>query len=138
MNTEKTVSARTLQNRKLRREKEANSRACQTLARMFSADSDEVEYTYENGRKVRVTPASDQEIAYLLRDTRVLDAFDLWEGIGKEATSKLIQNGSLKRDASWSKYKTGNLYWITQRAAELYGIPATFKLAGGATVSLPA
>lgn len=120
----KTVSKKVLANRAARRDRDASRYAAVVSALAPTEIAYEID---EKGRKVRVTPASDADIAYLLRGNRALDSFDLWEGIGKEATAKLIANGSLARDPKWSKYKTGNLYWITEKAAELYGIPATWQ-----------
>jgi hypothetical protein len=130
------VSARRLANAAKRRD---GGRAAAILAHAISRGGYEEDAKFEthaNGRVYRADKASDAEIAALLRGNRVVDSFDLWENIGKDAVTKLIANGSLKRDANHNKFAQGNIYWITTKAADIYGIPATFQQPGGATVSL--
>lgn len=137
------ISARRLANAAARREKDANRKCNKIMAKVISGASvtqfcaAEDDFTIDkHGRKVRTSAPTDKEIAHALTSNRVMDSTDILELLGEAAFTKLVTNGSLKRDASFNRYRTCNLYWITKKAAELYGIPAIVTLAGGAQVAL--
>lgn len=129
MNTTATVSAKVLANRAATRNK-MQARYAAVAAAMTTVSA--IEYgTDEYGRKERLTPSSDADIAFCLRGNRVIDSVDMVEQIGAQAMSRLIQNGSIRRGADHSRKSICNLYWITDKAAELYGIPAQWSNALG-------
>lgn len=130
----KTVSKKIIANRTAAREKDA----CRYAAAISAiAPQTAVEYAEDaKGRKVRMSAPCDAEIAYALRGNRVIDTVELREMIGEAAIGKLIANGSLERDPNHNKRAEYNTYWITEKAADIYGIPATWTVAGLGTFKL--
>lgn len=128
MNTTATVSAKIIANRAAKRAKyEGRYAAVATVI-----GTAVIEYgTDQYGRKERLTPASDADIAFALRGNRVIDSQDMVEQVGAVAMSRLISNGSIRRSAEHSKTSICNMYWITERAAEMYGIPAKWSNSNG-------
>jgi len=140
----KKISSQQLANRRAKREDDQCSRAskimAQALNEAFFTDVEEdndfiVDYA---GRKVRQSKPTDAEIADVLRGNRVVDQIDILENVGEKAFNNLYNNGSIKRDRNFSRYSKNNLYWITEKAAELYGIPKKFEIAGGTAKLVPA
>lgn len=142
MNTETKISQRKLANRAAKRAAETKTRAAQIMLAAVAAAasrpliSEEQFVTDYAGRKVRTTPASREEVAHFLRGNRVVDQVEILEQVGEAAFNNMYNNGSIVRDASFNRYHKNNLYWITTKAAEVYGIPARVTLASGATVAL--
>ena len=136
--TAATVSAKVLANRAARREAEQGKKHVRILAKVvsntFAVTADENFTTDIYGRKVRVTKPTDQEISHTLRGNRVLDSIELNEQLGPDTITKLISNGSLRRDANHSRKSTCNLYWVTDKARELYDLPARIRLCTGIEV----
>ena len=135
--TTATLSTRQLQFRAAKRARDAKINAPVVRAMFGTVVDAENDFTTDaNGRKARLSKPSDIEIAHVLRGNRVLDSLELLELLGEATWTKLIQNGSLRRSAN-HKVGTGwNVYWITKKAADIYGIPADVTLACGAAVAL--
>lgn len=125
----KGLGARALANRADRRDRDERINAVVASAMFSTVDIDNDHEIDSYGRKVRISKPSDIEIAATLRGNRVLDSAELNELLGPDAITKLISNGSLKRDPKHNPKSPCNTYWITVRASEVYGIPA--KWAGG-------
>lgn len=136
------ISDRRRANRAAKREAEANSRAAKIMCAAVSylPVVEEADFIVDYaGRKVRQSKPTDAEIAHFLRGNRVVDQIDILEFIGEAAFDKIYANGSIKRDSKFNRYSKNNLYWVTTKAAELYGIPVKFQIAGGtATLVEPA
>jgi hypothetical protein len=135
------LTARQIANRRVKREAQANSRAAKILCAAVTATYlpvvEEADFiTDYAGRKVRQSKPTDDEIAHFLRNNRAVDQIDILEHLGEAAFDKIYYNGSIKRDASFNRNRKNNLYWVTEKAADLYGIPKSFQIASGATVRL--
>lgn len=124
--------------RAAKREADANSRASVTLAaafnRSYCADDAEDIVLDSKGRRVRTSDATNEDVRALLIGNRVVDTEDILEAVGEKQFANMVNNGALVRDASFSRYKSNNMYWVTEKAVDLYGLPKTITLAGGATV----
>lgn len=130
------LTDRQLANRRAKREAEANSRAakimCAAVNEVFLPVVEEQDFIIDYaGRKVRQSKPTDAEIAHFLRGNRVVDQEDILEHIGEAAFDKIYNNGSIKRDSKFNRYSKNNLYWVTEKAADIYGIPKRFMIAGG-------
>lgn len=131
------ISTRRLANAAARREKDANRKCNKIMAKVisgasvtqFCAAEDDFQID-KHGRKVRQSHATDTEIMHALTGNRVIDSTDILELLGEAAFTKLVTNGSLKRDASFNRYRTCNLYWVTKKAAELYGFKPYVDMQG--------
>lgn len=134
--TATTISSRRLANRAAKRDAEVNSRANRILCRAISATLapvvSEDDFVLDHmDRKVRQSKPTDAEIAAFLRGNRVVDTADILEYLGAAAFDKIYYNGSIVRDPKHNPRKRNNLYWITTKASDIYGIPARFEVAGG-------
>jgi hypothetical protein len=132
-----TVSAKVLANRAAARERDMNSRAAKIMAKAvstkFCANEDTDAFMADSaGRTIRLTPASNDEIRHFLLNNRVVDTIDILAELGEQAFNNLVANGSLRRDANFSRFKKNNLYWVSAKAQALYNLPARIKLVGGA------
>lgn len=134
-----TITARQSAFRAARREADQNKRANVIMAKVVSTRIAPAEDDFgvdAYGRKARLSKPTNEEIAVALRGNRVLDSMELLELVGEDAWTKLVTNGSLRRDAGHRKGCMFNLYWITKKAAEIYGIPTRVTLPGGGSVDL--
>lgn len=131
----KQLSKTVLANRAARREKDANSRATKTLAAAFSkvycADDADDFIVDSKGRRVRQSEATADDIYALLIGNRVVEQIEAYEQIGTKAFQNLIDNGCLRRSKTFSRNDINNLYWVTTKAREMYGLPARITLSTG-------
>lgn len=129
-----SISKKVLATRAARRNRETSSRSASILASSFLPK--EVEYeTDSHNRKVRLGSATAAEIKYFLTGCRIVGAVDILEAIGESGWTNLMKSGCLVR-AKWMRGYRNNMYWVTKKVAELYGLPTSITLAGGATVAL--
>ena len=120
-----TLTSRQIAFRTARRERDMEI-AAPIVSALFG-QTEEVQYAIDAyGRKTRLTAPSDTEIAHFLRDNRVVDSIEMNEYLGVATITKLIQNGSLARSPKHNPKSICSMYWITTKAADIYGIPATW------------
>jgi hypothetical protein len=131
------VSAKVLANRTARRQADAARRSSAILAKAFTAvDVEETAVVDYAGRVVRTLPCTKEEVAAFLRGNRVVDQQSILEEVGETQFNNMYYNGSIRRDSSFNRFSKNNLYWVTKKAAEVYGIPARITLCSGAVVDL--
>jgi hypothetical protein len=104
----------------------ARALTAQFTGRQFTVDA--------KGRTLRTDRATDDEIRTFLIGNRVVSQCDIMAELGNAAFEALVATGCLVRDPSFNRYKSDNLYWVTERAQERYDLPRKIKIACGAEV----